>query len=179
MCKLEKYLRNCVVSWKNVHRWQKFYMTAGHGGREKFQVWLSPPPFPLGDHLATTLSFRMCSPYPIRAPTPTNMLTPYWPFVKHLWKSKWQISSHIDHLMIVIKVFKRETDHLLLMKTIIRESVKILSALHWRPLALIRVLGLPEEQVQSRAILFCVIVFFIINKVWVGAPLRGSLHLTS
>ena len=30
--------------------------------------------------------------------------------------------------MIVIKVFKRETDHLLLMKTIIRESVKILSA---------------------------------------------------
>ena len=81
--------------------------------------------------------------------------------------------------MIVIKVFKRETDHLLLMKTIIRESVKILSALHWRPLALIRVLGLPEEQVQSRAILFCVIVFFIINKVWVGAPLRGSLHLTS
>ena len=83
--------------------------------------------------------------------------------------------------MIVIKVFKRETDHLLLMKTIIRESVKILSAppLNWRPLALIRVLGLPEEQVQSRAILFCVIVFFIINKVWVGAPLRGSLHLTS
>ena len=80
--------------------------------------------------------------------------------------------------MIVIKVFKRETDHLLLMKTIIRESVKILSALHWRPLALIRVLGLPEE-FQSRAILFCVIVFFIINKVWVGAPLRGSLHLTS
>ena len=53
----------------------------------------------------------------------------YWPFVKHLWKSKSQTSSHIDHLMIVIKVFKRETDHLLLMKTIIRESVKILSAL--------------------------------------------------
>ena len=83
--------------------------------------------------------------------------------------------------MIVIKVFKRETDHLLLMKTIIRESVKILSAppLHWCPFALIRVLGLPEEQVQSRAILFCVIVFFIIDLVWVGAPLRGSLHLTS
>ena len=83
------------------------------------------PCFPLGDHLATRYAFHI----QFRALTPTNMLTPYWPFVKHLWNSKSQISSHIDHLMIVIKVFKRETDHLLLMKTIIRESVKILSAL--------------------------------------------------
>ena len=170
--KLRCFLEKCTQVTKVLHdRWSRRSW--------KISSLIVTPPFPLGDHLATTLSFRMCSPYPIRAPTPTNMLTPYWPFVKHLWKSKWQISSHIDHLMIVIKVFKRETDHLLLMKTIIRESVKILSALHWRPLALIRVLGLPEEQVQSWAILFCVIVFFIINKVWVGAPLRGSLHLTS
>ena len=39
MCKLAKYVRNCVVFWKNLHSWQKFYTTAGRDGRDKFQVW--------------------------------------------------------------------------------------------------------------------------------------------
>ena len=34
--KLAKYVRNCVVFWKNLNSWQKIYTTAG---REKFQVW--------------------------------------------------------------------------------------------------------------------------------------------
>ena len=38
MCKLAKYVRNCVVFWKNLHSWQKFYTTAGRDGRDKFQV---------------------------------------------------------------------------------------------------------------------------------------------
>ena len=41
VCKLAKYVRNCVVFWKNLHSWQKFYTTAGRDGRDKFQVWLS------------------------------------------------------------------------------------------------------------------------------------------
>ena len=40
MCKLAKYVRNCVVFWKNLHSWQKFYTTAGRDGRDKFQVWV-------------------------------------------------------------------------------------------------------------------------------------------
>ena len=36
--KLAKYVRNCVVFWKNLHSWQKFYTTAGRDGRDKFQV---------------------------------------------------------------------------------------------------------------------------------------------
>ena len=36
VCKLAKYVRNCVVFWKNLHSWQKIYTTAG---RDKFQVW--------------------------------------------------------------------------------------------------------------------------------------------
>ena len=40
MCKLTKYVRNCVVFWKNLHSWQKFYTTAGRDGRDKFQVWV-------------------------------------------------------------------------------------------------------------------------------------------
>ena len=38
MCKLVKWVRNCVVFWKNLHSWQKFYRTAGRDGRDKFQV---------------------------------------------------------------------------------------------------------------------------------------------
>ena len=38
VCKLAKYVRNCVVFWKNLHSWQKFYTTAGRDGRDKFQV---------------------------------------------------------------------------------------------------------------------------------------------
>ena len=38
VCKLAKYVRSCVVFWKNLHSWQKFYTTAGRGGRDKFQV---------------------------------------------------------------------------------------------------------------------------------------------
>ena len=37
-CKPVKYVRNYVVFWKNLHSWQKFYTTAGRGGRDKFQV---------------------------------------------------------------------------------------------------------------------------------------------
>ena len=40
MCKLAKYVRNCVVFWKNLHSRQKFYTTAGRDGRDKFQVCL-------------------------------------------------------------------------------------------------------------------------------------------
>ena len=40
MCKLVKWVRNCVVFWKNSHSWQKFYTTAGRDGRDKFQVCL-------------------------------------------------------------------------------------------------------------------------------------------
>ena len=39
-CKPVKYVRNYVVFWKNLHSWQKFYTTAGRGGRDKFQVWV-------------------------------------------------------------------------------------------------------------------------------------------
>ena len=34
--KLAKYVRNCVVFWRNLHSWQIFYTTAGH---DKLQVW--------------------------------------------------------------------------------------------------------------------------------------------
>ena len=37
-CKLAEYVRNCVVFWKNLHSWQKFYTTAGRDGLDKFQV---------------------------------------------------------------------------------------------------------------------------------------------
>ena len=40
VCKLAKYVRNCVVFWKNLHSWQKFYTTADRGSRDKFQVWI-------------------------------------------------------------------------------------------------------------------------------------------
>jgi len=44
VCKLAKYVRNCVVFWKNLHSWQKFYTTAGRDGRDKFQVcWRRRP----------------------------------------------------------------------------------------------------------------------------------------
>ena len=36
--KLAKYVRNCVVFWKNLHSWQKFYTTAGRDGRDKSQL---------------------------------------------------------------------------------------------------------------------------------------------
>ena len=39
VCKLARYVRNCVVFWKTIHSWQKFYTTAGRGSRDKFQVW--------------------------------------------------------------------------------------------------------------------------------------------
>ena len=39
MCKLAKHVRNCVVFWKNLHCWQKFYTIAGCDGRDKIQVW--------------------------------------------------------------------------------------------------------------------------------------------
>ena len=39
VCKLAKYVRDCVVFWKNLHSWQKFYTTVGRDGRDKFQVW--------------------------------------------------------------------------------------------------------------------------------------------
>ena len=41
MCKLVKWVRNCVVFWKNLHSWQKFYTTAGRDGRDKCQVCIS------------------------------------------------------------------------------------------------------------------------------------------
>ena len=34
-----KYAKKCVVFLKTLHSWQEFYMTAGRGGRNKFQVW--------------------------------------------------------------------------------------------------------------------------------------------
>ena len=40
VCKLAKYVRNCVVFWKKLHSSQKFYTTAGRSGRDKFQVWM-------------------------------------------------------------------------------------------------------------------------------------------
>ena len=36
VCKLAKYVRNCVVFWKKLHSWQKYYTNAG---RDKFQIW--------------------------------------------------------------------------------------------------------------------------------------------
>ena len=36
--KFAKYVRNCVVFWKNLHSWQNSYTTAGRDGRDKFQV---------------------------------------------------------------------------------------------------------------------------------------------
>ena len=39
VCKLAKYVRNCVIFRKNLHSWQKFYTTVGRDGRDKFQVW--------------------------------------------------------------------------------------------------------------------------------------------
>ena len=38
VCKLVKCVRKCVVIWKNLHSWQKFYTPAGRDGRDKFQV---------------------------------------------------------------------------------------------------------------------------------------------
>ena len=38
VCKLANYVRSCIVFWKNLHSWQKFYTTSGRGGRNKFQV---------------------------------------------------------------------------------------------------------------------------------------------
>ena len=40
VCKVAKYVRNFVVFWKILHSWQKFYTTAGRGGRDKFQIWI-------------------------------------------------------------------------------------------------------------------------------------------
>ena len=37
MCKLAKYVRNCVAFWEFLHSLQKFYTTTG---RNKFQVWV-------------------------------------------------------------------------------------------------------------------------------------------
>ena len=37
VCKLARYVRNCVVFWKNLHSWHKFYTTAGRYGRDKCQ----------------------------------------------------------------------------------------------------------------------------------------------
>ena len=51
MCKLAKYVRNCVVFWKNLHSWQKFYTTAGRDGRDKFQVCSGTTWAILGHHL--------------------------------------------------------------------------------------------------------------------------------
>ena len=132
------------------------------------------PCFPLGDHLATTL---MCSPYPI-----SSSDTHQHP-IGHLWNIC-ESQSHRHHHILIIswlssKCSKGKPIIFSSWKRSLGKAWRFYRPFHWRPLALIRVLGLPEEQVQSRAILFCVIVFFIINKVWVGAPLRGSLHLTS
>ena len=38
VCKLAKYVSNCVVFWKNLHSWQNFYTTAGRDGRDKFHL---------------------------------------------------------------------------------------------------------------------------------------------
>ena len=38
VCKLAKYVRNCIVFWKKLHSLQKIYTTASRGGRDKFQV---------------------------------------------------------------------------------------------------------------------------------------------
>ena len=40
VCKLAKYVINCVVFWENLHSWQKFYTTADRDSRDKFQVCL-------------------------------------------------------------------------------------------------------------------------------------------
>ena len=41
VCKLTQYVRNCVVFWKNLHSWHKFYTTADRDGRDKSQLCLS------------------------------------------------------------------------------------------------------------------------------------------
>ena len=41
VCKSTKHVRNYVVFWKNSHSGQKFYMTAGRSGRDKFQLWFT------------------------------------------------------------------------------------------------------------------------------------------
>ena len=56
VCKLAKYVRNCVVFWKNLHSWQKFYTTADHRGRGKFQVWDQPITFDLTSSASSSLS---------------------------------------------------------------------------------------------------------------------------
>ena len=38
MCKLAKYVRNCVVFWKKLHSWQKFYTTA-----DRDKIWVCLP----------------------------------------------------------------------------------------------------------------------------------------
>ena len=41
VCKLAKYVRNCVAFWEFLHSLQKFYTTTG---RNKFQVCMSDVP---------------------------------------------------------------------------------------------------------------------------------------
>ena len=53
------------------------------------------PCFPLGDHLATTLSFRMCSPYPI-----SSSDTHQHP-IGHLWNIC-ESQSHRHHHILII-----------------------------------------------------------------------------
>ena len=38
VCKLAKYVRDCVVFWKNLHSWTYFYTSTVCDGRDKFQV---------------------------------------------------------------------------------------------------------------------------------------------
>ena len=52
VCKLAKYVRNCIVFWKNLHSWQQFYTTAG---RDKFQVCTYPTPSLAVQYLAILL----------------------------------------------------------------------------------------------------------------------------
>ena len=38
VCKLAKYVRSCIVFWKNLYSWHKFDTTAGRDGRDKSQL---------------------------------------------------------------------------------------------------------------------------------------------
>ena len=78
MCKLAKYVRNCVVFWKNLHSWQKFYTTAGRDGRDKFQVWLYQNSFLLGLSICCALQ-ELCALHAVNVcgkDPPTSLQSP-------------------------------------------------------------------------------------------------------
>ena len=73
MCKLAKYVRNCVVSGKKLHNWQKFYTTAGRDGRDKFQVWIVEAKKLMGKYF----KIKLCPLSPL-LDTLSPLLSQYW-----------------------------------------------------------------------------------------------------